>query len=250
MMDPLFDISGKVFVITGASSGLGKAVAKGLLARGAKVANLSLEISTDGIDPDHEHLLNIAIDLGKTADVQSVFDGIEDRLGGVDCLINNAGVFQQARWDDDQEAQMRALFDVNFMAPVRLSRVACARMGANENGGTIINMSSVLATTNMSGSGAYGATKAALEAVTRSMAVENAGKKIRVNAIAPGWFPTKMTQKEFERNLAGIIRTRTPMRRLGDPHEIIGAVVYLSSDASRFVTGTVLPVDGGFSLIN
>lgn len=248
--DRVFSVAGKVCLITGASTGLGAAFARALLARGACVVNLSR--TAGGWIAEHPGGGDRLIDLrGDVRDGQRVAAAVEaglDRFGRLDVLINNAGDFTVTKAARQQSEALAALFDVNLVAVAHACRLCHAHMRAAGQGGSIINVSSVLAHRPMKGLAGYGASKAALEHLTRSLALEWARDGVRVNNLAPGWFPTQMTEGYFEKGVGTVLAERIPMRRLGSNDDLTGALLMLASDASRYMTGTTITIDGGFSL--
>jgi len=242
MAKDIFSVEGRICLITGASSGLGAHFAMLLASRGARVADASITRPATPL----ENVLHFDCDIRDSAAVTATFDAIEREWGPVEVLINAAGIarFERAEAiDDDAFAE---LLSVNVAGTMRVTREAVTRMQVRKRGGSIIHVTSVLANKTMSGLSAYGGSKAALEQLTRAQAAEWARHRIRVNALAPGWFPTAMTREHFDKGLDKILKTRIPMRRLGAPEDLDGALLLLASDASRYMTGSVVTVDGGF----
>lgn len=244
MASDIFSVAGKVCLVTGASSGLGAHFAQVLASNGANVMGAS---RTEVGDGPIERLRHIRCDVTSRADVTAAFDAAEAAFGPVDVVINNAGEALFSRAEEVREEDLSFILDVNVTGAARVTREAFGRMRAKKRGGTIIHVTSVLAGHALSGLSAYGATKAALEHLTRSQALEWARHGIRVNAIAPGWFPTGMTEPYLQGGFGPALKTRIPMRRLGDAADLDGALLLLASDASRYMTGSVIAVDGGFS---
>lgn len=244
MADDIFSVRGKTCLITGASSGLGAHFAKLLASRGAKVMGAS---RTEVEFGDTENLRHTKCDITSREDVAAAFDAVEKAFGPAEIVINNAGEALFARAEEIEETDFSSLIDVNVVGTARVTREAVKRMRRDGRGGAIVHVTSVLAGRSLSGLSAYGATKAALEHMTRSQASEWARHGIRVNAIAPGWFPTGMTQPHLDKGFGAALKTRIPMRRLGEASELDGAILLLASDASRYMTGSVVTVDGGFS---
>ncbi|GAB4358338.1 MAG: SDR family oxidoreductase [Oricola sp.] len=242
MAEDIFSVEGRVCLVTGASSGLGAHFAMLLSGRGARVAGASRGKPATPLD----NVFHLDCDIRNSATVTATFDAIERTLGPVEVLVNAAGIAGFERAESMDDAAFAELLDVNISGTMRVTREAAKRMQAAKRGGSIINVTSVLATKTMSGLSAYGSSKAALEHLTRSLASEWARHGVRVNALAPGWFPTAMTRKHFDKGLDKILQTRIPMRRLGEPRDLDGALLLLASDASRYMTGSVITVDGGF----
>src|ERR1700688_1297929 len=254
-LESLFSIRGHRGLVTGASSGLGVECAKALALAGADVAlvarredrvkHLAAELAkTYGI-----RAIGIGADVTREADLDRVMIESAAALGDVDILVNNAGVsptglaenFKREAWDE--------ALAVNLTAPMMLSQRVARRLIETKQPGRIINMASIYASVASSvyRLSAYVATKAALANLTRQLAVEWADHGILVNAMAPGWIPTEATEGGIAKPAnKERMEAFTPMKRLGLPHEIRGAVIFLASPASSYVTGSVISVDGGY----
>ncbi|MCI5074734.1 SDR family oxidoreductase [Oricola sp.] len=243
MADDILGVAGKVCLVTGASSGLGAHFAALLAGRGALVAGASCAPPV-GEDASVRHY---DCDIRDGAAVEAVFEAVERDLGPVDVLVNAAGIahFERAEQFDDEA--LADVFSTNVAGTMRVTREAATRMLAAKRSGSIIQVTSVLARTGMAGVCAYAGTKAALEQMMRAQAIEWARSGVRINALAPGWFATAMTKPFLDKGAGGFLKGRIPMRRLGRPDDLDGALLLLASDASRYMTGTVLTVDGGFS---
>jgi NAD(P)-dependent dehydrogenase (short-subunit alcohol dehydrogenase family) len=243
-----------VAIVTGASSGLGERFARVLDAAGARVVVAArrherLEKLAAQLRDAHP----VACDLSVAAAATGLVETTLERYGTVDVVINNAGV------DHTEPALEQSLDDfrhevaVNLIAPFELARAAARTMVDHGRGGSIVNVASVWGVVGMGQipDAGYAASKGGLVSLTRELAAQWARAGIRVNTLAPGWFRSEMTQArmfEDERSLRWM-RQRTPMGRGGEIHELDGALLYLASDASSFVTGTVMPVDGGWTAI-
>lgn len=254
-LETLFSLRGHVGLVTGASSGLGVECAHALALAGADVALVArrselLEQHAAALSERYGvRTLALAADVTNDADIDRIVADTRERLGDVDILVNNAGVSPTGR----AERFRRELWDnalaVNLTAPMILSQRVASRLIETKKPGRIINMVSIYAgvASSVYRLSAYCATKAGLANLTRQLAVEWAPYGILVNAIAPGWIPTEATEEGIAK--AGNrerMEMFTPMDRLGEPEEVRGAVVYLASAASSYVTGTVLSVDGGY----
>ena len=252
--DPLFDISNKTVIVTGASSGLGVTFAKFLAERGANVAitarrveklnDLNQELIENGFSS-----IPVQCDVTQSSQVKELFDKTEKKFGRVDILVNNAGQIAEAgavpeKITDDMFEQT---VKVNLMGLWFCCREAGQRMLSDGLGGSIINLSSVAGLNGMRGMpAAYQATKGAVTNLTKSLAASWADRGIRVNAIAPGWFPSEMTGA-WVRNSAfrKHISANSPMGRIGKPEELNGTLLLLASQASSFINGEIISVDGG-----
>lgn len=223
-------------VISGAASGIGRALAEGFLKAGYEVVGVD-RVQADWTAPGFDHRV---VDL-RERDAVAAFGAGLDRL---DALINAAGVIRRA--EEFDPSVFAEVVDINLIGTMRLS-TAC-RPALAKAGGAIINIASMLAFFGGGHAPAYSASKGGIVQLTRSLAIAWAKDNIRVNAIAPGWIDTPMTkalQDDPARSRA--VLDRTPMARWGTPADLVGPALFLAGDAARFVTGAVLPVDGGYS---
>jgi NAD(P)-dependent dehydrogenase (short-subunit alcohol dehydrogenase family) len=238
----LFDLSGKVAVVTGAARGLGAAMARGLAGAGATV------LVADILDPVKALAGEIAFcrtDVSDEAQVTALVNTACSRYGRIDVMVANAAIPGGAHAEDETEQGWEEVMAVNAKGAFLCAREAARRM-REQGGGCIINTASALSFIGHPTALAYCASKGAIAQMTRVMAIEWAKYKIRVNAIAPGFFRTPlnaglMASEEFMRP----IYAKIPLGRTADPEEIVGTVIYLASDASRFMTGSVVVIDGG-----
>jgi NAD(P)-dependent dehydrogenase (short-subunit alcohol dehydrogenase family) len=256
-LDPLapFRIDGKVAIVTGASSGLGSRFARVLDAAGAKVVlvarrqerlrQLAGELQNDA--------LPVAQDLAQVDEVGAVVDQALEHYGRVDVLVNNAGMVDVHPAEDEPLEEFRRVVDVNLVAPFALSQHAARAMLNGGEGGAIVNVASVLGLVGVGQipQAGYAASKGGIVNLTRELSAQWSRKGVRVNAIAPGWFESEMTADMFSEEGKGRewVARRAPMKRHGREGELDGALVFLASDASSYVTGHVLAVDGGWTSI-
>jgi NAD(P)-dependent dehydrogenase (short-subunit alcohol dehydrogenase family) len=243
-----FSLSGKVALVTGASSGLGAAFAVGLAAAGADVAICArrvdrLEQTAEQVRAAGRRCLAIEADVTSVEDCDRVVREAVETFGAVDVLINNAGIATAYPATREEPDEFRRVIDVNLMGTYWMAQ-ACGRV--MPSGASIINIGSVLGQTSVGlPQAAYSASKAAIIGLTRDLALQWTGRKgIRVNALAPGYFPTEMLD-EYDAGYLERTLERIPVHRLGDPQELVAAAVFLASDAASYITGVVLPVDGG-----
>lgn len=246
----LFDISGRVAVVTGASSGLGERFAEVLTAAGAQVVVSARRMERLEALAGRIGATAIRCDVSVAAERQTLIDSTVERFGRVDLLVNNAGMSPQGRAEDESIEQIEQVMQVNTIAPFHLAQLAAHHM-LEAGSGVIINIASVLGLVAAAPirQASYCASKGAVVNLTRELAAQWARKGIRVNAIAPGWFPSEMTESMFgDESSERFITTNTPMARFGETHELDGVLLYLASDASSYCTGQTIAVDGGWTI--
>jgi len=251
MGDTNIDLSGKVTLVTGGSRGLGKDIALAMAEKGVKVAICSRK--EESLGEAVEEFTNRGLDVmakvanvGKSDEVKALFQDLDERFGRLDILINNVGTniltpsvaeADEGLWDKILETSLKSAFLVSSQAVMLMKRVG---------GGKIVNISSIAARRASRGMGIYCVAKAGLEMLTRVMAVELAKEHINVNAVAPGMVRTRFSQPFWsdESLLKEVART-IPMGRIAETGDVVGAVMFLASDLSDFITGEVITVDGG-----
>ena len=246
-----FRLDGKVAVVTGASSGLGVAFAKGLAEAGADVvlgarrAERMADTATL-VENAGRRALAVPTDVARQADCQALVDAAASEFGRVDVLVNNAGIGTAVPATKETVEEFTQVIDINLNGCYWMAQ-ACGRV--MQPGSSIVNISSVLGlTTARLPQAAYASAKAGLLGLTRDLAQQWATRKgIRVNALAPGFFATEMTD-QYPGGYIEQMTERVPMGRTGDPEELTAAVVFLASDAGGYVTGQTLPVDGGITI--
>lgn len=260
-MDPalmqLFDLKGKVALVTGGSSGLGVAFARGLARAGADVVVVSrrqelLDEVAAGLQQFGGRATGMSCDITDEAAFEALFGRVVDEFGHLDILVNNAGYTDRSglRHDLSSTRRIRSVVELDLMATLLGCRLAGQQM-IKQGSGVIINISSILGRVGSEFRAAsYHAAKGGVDALTRVLALEYAREGIRVNAIAPSYFSgTEMMDQVFEATPGTKVQaeTRTPMGRLGQPDDLEAAIVFLASEAARFITGHILYVDGGWT---
>ncbi len=244
-----FRLDGKVALVTGASSGLGVSFAEGLAEAGADVAICArragrLQATRERVEAHGGRCVAVEADVSKPEDCEGLVAEAAGELGHVDVLVNNAGVGTAVPATRETPEEFRKVIDINLNGSYWMAQ-AFAR-AAGVGGGAIVNIGSVLGSTTAGlPQAAYASSKAAIIGLTRDLAQQWTGRKgIRVNALAPGFFPSEMTDDLRPDYLERVV-ARIPAGRMGDPRELVPAVVFLAGDASSYVSGVVLPVDGG-----
>ncbi|MGH6929643.1 MAG: SDR family NAD(P)-dependent oxidoreductase [Dongiaceae bacterium] len=248
-----FALTDKVAVITGASSGLGRHFAITLAKAGAKVAIAArradrLEALAQEIEAFDGRAFPVALDVTSGASVKDAVAAAETELGPIGILVNNAGVTATAPLLDTDESAWDQVMDVDLRGAWLMAQEVARHMVRLGHGGSIINIGSILGIRALAQVPAYGSAKAALHHLTRAMAVELARHKIRVNAIAPGYIETDLNRQFLQSPAGQTLLKRNPQRRAGVPADLDGVLLLLASDASMYLTGTVIPVDGGHSI--
>lgn len=248
-----FSLAGETALVTGASSGLGEHFALVLARAGAKVAIAArrvdrLEALAGRIKAAGGIAHPVALDVTDPASVKSCFDAAEAALGPIGVLVNNAGITDPAFITRMSEQQWRSVMDVNLDGVFRVGQEAARRMVAGGKGGSIVNIASIVGLGAIKTLGAYAASKAAVLALTRTMALELARDKVRVNAIAPGYISTELNDSFWETDAGKRMIAHVPMRRLGNVGELDGPLLLLASKAGSFMTGSTIVVDGGHLL--
>jgi 3-oxoacyl-[acyl-carrier protein] reductase len=242
--------NGQTIVVSGGSRGLGQALVAALLASGNRVATFSRSETSfirdcRSEDPDGSRFHWEAIDGLDFDGVRGFVSGVEDRFGGVDALINNAGVGVDGILSTMPDVDVHRVLALNLEAAIQLTRAALKSM-LRRRSGTVLNITSINGLRGFSGVSVYSAAKAGLDGLTRSLAREVGPEGIRVNAVAPGYFESDMTSKLTDRQRAWIVR-QTPLRRLGAVDDVVGVVQFLLSPDAKFISGQTIVVDGGLS---
>jgi NAD(P)-dependent dehydrogenase (short-subunit alcohol dehydrogenase family) len=251
----LFDLTGKVIIVTGSGRGLGKAIAKGVGEAGASVVVCSrtlteAETVADEITTAGSPSLALQVDTGDRASCERLVEKTVARFGRLDVLVNNAGIDIIEPAEDVTEDAWDQVLNINLKGYFNCSQLAARQMIKQGHGGCIINNSSIAGGVGIAGLSAYAAAKGGVDQLTRVQAVEWGSKGIRVNAFAPGYFDNIMsgaTDEHRRPEKREQVLAFTPMGRRGLPEELVGPVVFFASAASSYVTGAVLYVDGGYT---
>jgi 2-deoxy-D-gluconate 3-dehydrogenase len=251
-IETFFDLSGKTALVTGGGTGLGRQFARTLALAGATVVLAGrrrepLESCAEAIRSAGGIAHCVLLDVSSGESVESAFEVVE-RISPVDVLVNNAGIAGSGALLEVTEDTWDAVLDINLKGAWLVARAAVRKMIERRAPGSIINVASVLGSAVQKGTANYPAAKAALLHLTRQMALEWAKYAVRVNALAPGYFMTELSAAFLSSESGKAMLKRMPMRRVGDPAELAGALLLLASGASSYMTGSVITVDGGLSV--
>ena len=248
----IFALDGKTALVTGGSRGLGFSMAKGLACFGADAAIIArdgkqLDEAKSRLEKTGRRIICRSFDLKNTAATPQVFNELDGEAGGIDILVNNAGINIRASLAESSEEDWDAVMDVNLKSAYILSRSFVRKRLERKKPGRIINITSLAAEGARAGIGIYAASKGALRQLTKAFAVECAQSGINVNAIGPGYYKTPMNEPLAEdARFDRWVKENAPAGRWGEPDELIGAAVFLASDASSYVNGQTIYVDGGW----
>jgi 2-deoxy-D-gluconate 3-dehydrogenase len=250
----LFDLTGRVALVTGGNGGIGLGMARGLAGAGAAIAvagrnaskseNAAAELAKLGVKT-----AVVTGDVTNEAECRKLVDETVAKLGRLDILINNAGINIRKQPHELSTAEWKQVVDTNLTSAFTLSQEVYPAMKA-AGGGKIINIGSMLSIFGAGFAAAYGASKGGIVQLTKALASGWAKDNIQVNAVLPGWIDTDLTRNAREqiKGLNSLVLMRTPAGRWGEPNDLSGVAVFLASPASNFVTGTAIPIDGGYSV--
>jgi NAD(P)-dependent dehydrogenase (short-subunit alcohol dehydrogenase family) len=242
ILDRLFSLEGKTAVVTGAGRGNGKAIAEGLVSAGATVIGIDLFFENDY--STHECL---NCDITKKEDLNTALEYIVNKYKTIDILVNNAGVSYPNDFLDYPEDSWDKTYEVNLKAPYELMKMVAKNMKDTASGGSIINITSLNSEMAFPNNPAYVSMKGALKQLTKSASLDLGKYNIRVNNIGPGYFMTEMTRNSWEDQEKHDARaSKTVLNRWGKPEDLIGAAVFLASEASSYITGQDIYIDGGW----
>lgn len=248
-----FSLKGKTAIVTGASQGIGESIALGMAEAGANVVLAArntekLDSVAAQIEAFGGKCIKVKTDVQKQADIEAMVGAAVAAFGKVDCLVNNAGInlvkpalkITEDEWDSVLDTNLKAYF---------LGSQAAARVMIENGGGTIINNASIFGLRGFPNISPYISSKGGVVQLTRGLAVEWSRKGIRVNCVAPGYIVTEMAKRDIESNPAILEQnlSKIPMKRGGDPREISDVIVFLASEASSYLTGQIISIDGGWS---
>jgi NAD(P)-dependent dehydrogenase (short-subunit alcohol dehydrogenase family) len=250
--DPLFSVRDQVVLVCGGSRGIGRALAEGFAERDARVVIASrdkgaLEATAREIARGTHPVRSLVCDVAKPDDIERMIDAVLREQGGIDTLLNVAGVNKRMKVESYSLEELEWILDINLRGAFLVAQ-RCGRHMLERRAGVIVNIDSLNTYAPLRGVTPYAMSKAAVSMMTRGMASEWGPHGVRVNAIAPGFFPTDLSKKLWaDPKMSEWGRTVTPLRRLGVVQDLIGAAIFLASPAAAFVTGQVLRIDGGVS---
>jgi len=245
-----FDLTGRVALITGASSGLGSHFSETLVQAGAAVALCArredrLQQQVKKLRDQGARAIAVAMDVGDATSVRAAIEQVQRELGVIDILVNNAGIATTELFLDQEEASWDAVLDTNLKGAWLVAREVSRRLVEAGHPGSIVNIASILGERVAGASSAYATSKAALIQLSKAMALELARKNIRVNALAPGYVATELNSDFLASEAGQRLMSRVPQRRFAAMSELDGPLLLLASEAGSYITGAVLAVDGG-----
>jgi 2-deoxy-D-gluconate 3-dehydrogenase len=251
MKNDLFDLEGKTAIVTGASRGLGKAMAIGLAKAGADVVVtdvLDTKTTVKEINEQHRDSLGLEVDVSNKSDVEAMVREVKEKFGKIDILVNNAGILRTGDAEVLNKGDWDKVIEVNLTGQFLCAQAVGRLMMKQKSGGKIINISSIAGLAGYASSVPYSASKAGVISLTQTLAAEWGKYNLNVNAICPGVFATDMTDDYLkDEQFKNMIKTKVPLARYAEPEELVGTVIYLASKASDYVTGHSIVIDGGWT---
>ena len=240
----MMDLKKKNIIITGATGGIGNSIIEKLDKLGANILASGTKISKlEELKNKYKNIKTLMFDISQSEKIEEFIDNATKDLGGLDCIVNNAGITQDNLTIRMSLEEWKKVIDINLTSTFLMSKFAIKKMLKNKKG-KIINISSVVAHTGNLGQANYTASKAGIVAMSKSLAIEYAKKNINVNCISPGFIKTAMTDK-IDEKIKDVIISKIPSARLGDPEDIANAVLFLASSQSDYINGETLHVNGG-----
>jgi 2-dehydro-3-deoxy-D-gluconate 5-dehydrogenase len=250
MNKEIFNLDGKVAIITGAARGLGKSMAVGLARHGAHVVITDVIDTKDTLMEIKEYddqSFDLQVDVSNKSEVEQMIKKTVDQFGSIDIFVNNAGILKSANAEDFSEKDWKKVIDVNLNG-VFLCAQAVGKQMIKQQFGKIINVSSIAGLSGYASSVAYSASKAGVISITKTLAAEWGKHNIQINAICPGVFATDMTADYLKDDeFKEMIKTKVPLGRYASSDELMGTIIYLASNASDYMTGHALVIDGGWT---
>ena len=246
----MFEINNKVAIVTGASRGLGKAIATGLAKAGANIVATDVLDVTDTVKEIkklEKQIIGFKVDVSKKHDVEKMIKQTMDKFGKIDILVNNAGILRMGNAETMKQEDWDTVIQVNLTGQF-LCAQAVGKQMIKQKSGKIINIASIAGLSGYATSAPYSASKAGIILMTKTLAVEWGRYNIQVNAICPGVFATDMTDAFLhDKQFMDMIKARVPLGRYATPEQLVGTVIYLASPASDYMTGHALVIDGGWT---
>ncbi|WP_010587551.1 SDR family NAD(P)-dependent oxidoreductase [Schlesneria paludicola] len=253
MSDSMFSVQDRVVLVSGGSRGIGRSLAEGFVERGARVVIASrdaatLEQTSREISKGTHPVTPVVCDVSQPDQISKMVETVVEKLGRIDVLLNVAGINVRKRVEEYTVEEFDKILDINLKGAFLVAQQVGRKMIAQRQGGALINIDSLNSFRPLKGVQPYAMSKAAVSAMTRGMAMEWGEHGIRVNAIAPGFILTDLTKKLWsDPTMQAWNDANCPMKRLGQPEDLIGTAVFLASDAAKFLTGQVIYVDGGIT---